>query len=175
MASGDILPRFYTVFLSNISSNSLLIPRVYYEHLPRRLPKTAILTGTGGRFWKVAMMSKREQVYFERGWGNFVADNDLKDGEFLTFVFDGHKSYEVSIYGRGECKETRAVIQVEEISDETESDNDSLGSLVDVTPMPVEENSDDDTEGDDDSGDSVVDVTPMPVEEISDASENDSS
>ncbi|AAF30315.1 hypothetical protein [Arabidopsis thaliana] len=173
MASGDVLPRFYTVFLSCVSSNSLkLIPRSYYEHLPRRLPKTAILTGTGGRVWKVAMMSKREQVYLARGWENFVADNELKDGEFLTFVFDGYKSYEVSIYGRGSCKETRAVVHVEEISDESESDNDSLGSLVDVTPMPAEENSDD-TEGDNDSCDSVVDVTPMPVEEISDASDSD--
>ncbi|EFH58710.1 transcriptional factor B3 family protein [Arabidopsis lyrata subsp. lyrata] len=134
MASSDVLPRFFTVFLSQYSSESMVIPRSYYEHLPRRLPKTAILVGTGGRFWKVAMTSRREQVYFEQGWGNFVADNELKDGEFLTFVFDGHKSYEVSIYGRGDCKETRAVIQVEEISDDdTEDYSVSLHSLNNVS------------------------------------------
>lgn len=133
MASGDVLPRFFTVFLSHCSSESMVIPRSYYNLLPRPLPKTAILIGTGGRFWKVAMTSKQEQVYFEQGWGNFVADNQLKEGEFLTFVFDGHKSYEVSIYGRGDCKETRAVIQVEEISDDTEDDNVSLHSPSNVS------------------------------------------
>ncbi|KAG7576236.1 B3 DNA binding domain [Arabidopsis thaliana x Arabidopsis arenosa] len=134
MASSDVLPRFFTVFLSQYSSESMVIPRSYYQHLPRRLPKTAILVGTGGRFWKVAMTSRREQVYFEQGWGNFVADNELKDGEFLTFVFDGHRSYEVSIYGRGDCKETRAVIQVEEISDDdTEDYSVSLHSLNNVS------------------------------------------
>jgi len=44
-------------------------------------------------------------------------------------VFDGHRRYEVSIYGHRRCKETRAAIEVEEISDdETESVNSSLGS-----------------------------------------------
>ncbi|EOA23004.1 hypothetical protein CARUB_v10003750mg [Capsella rubella] len=133
MASGDVLPRFFSVFLSQYSSDSFLIPSSYYEHLPRRLPKNAILMGTGGKIWKVAMKSQRGQVYFEEGWANFVADNELKDGEFLTFVFDGYNRYEVSIYGHGGCKETRAAIEVEDISDdETESDN-SGESFVSVT------------------------------------------
>ncbi|XP_010492301.1 PREDICTED: B3 domain-containing protein At3g06220-like [Camelina sativa] len=133
MASGDVLPRFFSVFLSQYSSESFMIPTSYYEHLPRRLPKTAILMGTGGKIWKVAMKSIRGQVYFVQGWPSFVADNELKDGEFLTFVFDGYNRYEVSIYGHGGCKEIRAVVEVEDISDDSESDNNSDESLVSVT------------------------------------------
>ncbi|CAH8271115.1 unnamed protein product [Arabidopsis lyrata] len=134
MALSDVLPRFFSVFLSQYNSNSFLIPRSYYDHLPRRLPKTVILMGNGGKSWKVAMKSKRDQVYFEQGWANFVAENELRDGEVLTFVFDGHRCYEVSIYTRGGCKETRAAIEVEEISDETASDYscDSIVSVIQV-------------------------------------------
>ncbi|XP_010414513.1 PREDICTED: B3 domain-containing protein At3g06220-like isoform X2 [Camelina sativa] len=132
MASGDVLPRFFSVYLSQYSSDSLLIPVSYYEHLPRPLPKTGILMGTGGKIWKVAMKSRQEQVYFERGWANFVADNDIKDGEFLIFVFDGYRRYEVSIFAHGGCKEIRAAVEVEEISDGTESENNesSLESVI---------------------------------------------
>ncbi|EFH65186.1 hypothetical protein ARALYDRAFT_339541 [Arabidopsis lyrata subsp. lyrata] len=106
-----------------------LIPISYYEHLPRRLPKTAILMGTGGKIWKVAMKSKHEKVYFERGWANFVADNALKDAEFLSFVFDGYRRYAVSIYGYGE-KEIN--------DDETKSDTDYSPDSLDTTTILVE-------------------------------------
>ncbi|KAL1211818.1 B3 domain-containing protein [Cardamine amara subsp. amara] len=161
--SGDGLPRFFTVFLSHYSSDSLLIPSSYYEHLPRRLPKTSILMGNGGKFWKVAMLSKQEQVYFDKGWDNFVADNELKDGEFLTFVFDGYNRYEVSIYGHGACKEIRAVAEVEEISDRSESDI-SEGDTRD-SAIQVEEISDG-TESHNSGGD-IHDSTIL-VEEVND-------
>ncbi|XP_019093818.1 PREDICTED: B3 domain-containing protein At3g06220-like [Camelina sativa] len=147
MASGDVLPRFFSVYLSQYSSDSLLIPVSYYEHLPRPLPKTGILMGTGGKIWKVAMKSRQEQVYFERGWANFVADNDLKDGEFLIFVFDGYRRYEVSIFGHGGCKEIRAAVEVEEIFDGTESENNE-SSLESVRQDEEEETIDADAKSD---------------------------
>ncbi|CAL9240526.1 unnamed protein product [Arabidopsis halleri] len=79
--------------------------------------------------WKVAMKSKHEKVYFERGWANFVADNALKDGEFLSFVFDGYRRYAVSIYGYGE-KEIN--------DDETKSDTDYSPDSLDTTTIFVE-------------------------------------
>ncbi|KAL1211813.1 B3 domain-containing protein REM21 [Cardamine amara subsp. amara] len=162
-SNGDGIPRFFTVFLSQYSSESLLIPRSYYEHLPRRLPKTSILMGNGGKFWKVAMLSKQEQVYFGKGWANFVADNELKDGEFLTFVFDGYNRYEVSIYGHGACKEIRAVAEVEEISDGSESDN-SEGDTRD-SAIQVEEIIDD-IESDSEYSPGSLDVTNISADAV---------
>ncbi|KAF8064713.1 hypothetical protein N665_1172s0010 [Sinapis alba] len=137
MASTDSLPRFFKVFISHFSSDSMLIPISYYDELPRHLPKTAILQGTGGCVWKVAMTLKQEEeeVYFEQGWPKFVKDNALVDGDFMTFVYNGDNVFEVSIYGLDGCKQARAVAEVED-EDEEEEEEDSICAL----------SSDDDTE-----------------------------
>ncbi|CAN8308623.1 unnamed protein product [Cochlearia groenlandica] len=119
MAETDSPPRFFKVFISHFSSDSMLIPISYYDHLPHILPKTAILQGTGGCLWKVSLKKKQEEeVYFEQGWSKFVEDNALKDGDFLTFVYDGDNVFEVSVYGHDSCKETRAFNEVEDVEEE---------------------------------------------------------
>ncbi|KAF8053625.1 hypothetical protein N665_1390s0009 [Sinapis alba] len=125
MASTDSLPRFFKVFISHFSSDSMLIPISYYDELPRHLPKTAILQGTGGCVWKVAMTLKEEEeeVYFEQGWPKFVKDNALVDGDFMTFVYNGDNVFEVSIYGLDGCKQARAVAEVEDEDEEEEEDS----------------------------------------------------
>lgn len=96
-----------------------MIPISYTDELPRTLPKTAILQGTGGCFWKVEMKRKRDEVHFGKGWNKFVTDNSLTDGDFLTFVYNGANVFEVSIYGLGGCKEMRAVTEVEEVKEDS--------------------------------------------------------
>uniref|UniRef100_A0A0D3ASD4 TF-B3 domain-containing protein n=1 Tax=Brassica oleracea var. oleracea TaxID=109376 RepID=A0A0D3ASD4_BRAOL len=134
MASTDSLPRFFKVFISHFSSDSMLIPISYYDELPRHLPKTVILQGTGGCLWKVAMRLKQEEeeVYLEQGWPKFVKDNALVDGDFMTFVYNGDNIFEVSIYGLDGCKQARAMAEEEEegkdsicalSSDDTEDTN----------------------------------------------------
>ncbi|CAH8301213.1 unnamed protein product [Eruca vesicaria subsp. sativa] len=137
MASTETLPRFFKVFISHFSSDSMLIPISYYDELPRHLPKTAILQGTGGCVWKVAMTLKleEEEVYFEQGWPKFVKDNALVDGDFMTFVYNGDNIFEVSIYGLDGCKETRAVAEVE---DEEEEDSICALSSDDTTDTSAE-------------------------------------
>ncbi|XP_018462062.2 B3 domain-containing protein At4g34400-like isoform X2 [Raphanus sativus] len=127
----DSLPRFFKVFISHFSSDSMLIPISYYDELPRHLPKTAILQGTGGCVWKVGMTLKQEEeeVYFEQGWPNFVKDNDLVDGDFMTFVYNGDNVFEVSIYGLDGCKQARAVAELEDDEEEEEEEEDSICAL----------------------------------------------
>ncbi|CAH2076784.1 unnamed protein product [Thlaspi arvense] len=119
MADSDYIPRFCKVFISHCSSDSLLIPVSYYDELPRRLPKTALLQGTGGGFWKVEWMKKRNEVYFGQGWSKFVEDNSLTSGDFMTFVYNGDRIFEVSIYGADGCKEVRAVAEVEDVEEDS--------------------------------------------------------
>ncbi|KAL0687438.1 hypothetical protein Bca4012_087115 [Brassica carinata] len=85
----------------------MVIPASYYDELPLVLPKTALLQGSdGGCFWKVAMVKRRDEVYFGQGWSKFVEDNRLRDGDVLTFVYDGSRSFTVDIYGGSRaCKE----------------------------------------------------------------------
>ena len=69
-----------------------VISASYYDELPIVLPKTALLQGSdGGCFWKVAMIKRRDEVYFGQGWSKFVEDNGLRDGDVLTFVYDGSR------------------------------------------------------------------------------------
>ncbi|CAA7019904.1 unnamed protein product [Microthlaspi erraticum] len=108
MAESD-LPRFFKVFISRFYSDSLQIPISYHDQLPHPLPKTATLQGNGGCFWKVSMIQRRDEVFFEQGWSKFVEDNSLADGDFLTFVYNGDSVFEVSTYdGRTACKVIRA-------------------------------------------------------------------
>ncbi|KAJ4913387.1 B3 domain-containing protein REM21 [Raphanus sativus] len=121
------LPGFFKIFLSHFSSESMMIPASYYDELPLVLPKTALLQGsTGGCFWKVAMFKRRDEVYFGQGWSKFVEDNRLSDGDVMTFVYDGSRSFTVSIFGgsRG-CAEVRAVAQVISVDDDDDDDDDN--------------------------------------------------
>ncbi|CAN6919424.1 unnamed protein product [Brassica oleracea] len=101
-----------------------VIPASYYDELPLVLPKTALLQGSdGGCFWKVAMIKRRNEVYFGQGWSKFVEDNRLRDGDVLTFVYDGSRSFTVDIYGGSRaCKEVRAVAQVISVDDDDDDD-----------------------------------------------------
>ncbi|CAN6904168.1 unnamed protein product [Brassica oleracea] len=116
------LPRFFKVFLSETASESMAIPMSFNEHLEDPLPRKAKLQGTG-------------------------EDHELKDGEFLTFVYDGHPTFEVSVFGHSRCKETRAVVETVELSDsddeeEEDSSVEADGEVEEVSQSiyPVDSN-----------------------------------
>ncbi|KAJ0241586.1 B3 DNA binding domain-containing protein [Hirschfeldia incana] len=117
-----VIPRFFKVFFSETASESMGIPMSFNEHLEDPLPQKAKLQGTGGGVWTVSFTKIRDCAYFTSGWSKFAEDHELKDGEFLTFVYDGHHTFEVSVYGHCGCKETRAVVETVEISDDDDSD-----------------------------------------------------
>ncbi|CDY43503.1 BnaA01g07410D [Brassica napus] len=123
-------PGFFKIFLSHFSSESMAIPASYYDELPLVLPKTALLQGSdGGCFWKVAMVKRRDEVYFGQGWSKFVEDNCLRDGDVLTFVYDGSRSFTVDIYGGSRaCKEVRAVAQVISVDDDDDKEDTNTSS-----------------------------------------------
>ncbi|XP_010460626.1 PREDICTED: B3 domain-containing protein At4g34400-like [Camelina sativa] len=118
-------PRFFKVFVSLFSSDSMVIPIPYDDHLPRLLPKKVILQGPGGRSWNVAteIRGGGDEVHFAQGWPKFVEDNTLNDGDFLTFVYNGNHIFEVSIFRSDGCKETSEVFEV------SEDEGDSVCSL----------------------------------------------
>ncbi|CAN7015971.1 hypothetical protein IGI04_013818 [Brassica rapa subsp. trilocularis] len=123
------LPRFFKVFLPETASDSMAIPKSFNEHLQDPLPQTAKLQGIGGGVWTVSFKKIRGGAYFTSGWSKFAEDHELKHGEFLTFVYDGSHTFEVSVFGRSECKEIRAVVETVNLSDansdEEEEEEDS--------------------------------------------------
>uniref|UniRef100_A0A1J3HF64 B3 domain-containing protein REM20 n=1 Tax=Noccaea caerulescens TaxID=107243 RepID=A0A1J3HF64_NOCCA len=119
----DELPRFFKVFLSETASESMAIPLSFMDVLENPLPETVKLQGTGGRTWTVSLTKIRRQAYLTAGWSKFAEEHELEDGEFLTFVYDGSRTFEVSVYGRMGCKVTRAVAvpTIELIDSDSES------------------------------------------------------
>ncbi|KAG7581606.1 DNA-binding pseudobarrel domain superfamily [Arabidopsis suecica] len=115
--SSDLYPRFFKVFRSGKASESLVIPLPFMKFLADPLPKTVKLQGIGGKIWTVSMKKISGAVCFTTGWSKFAKDQELKNGEFMTFVYDGHRTFEVSVFERFGFKETRAEIQAIQLSD----------------------------------------------------------
>ncbi|KAH0864908.1 hypothetical protein HID58_082119 [Brassica napus] len=141
------LSRFFKVFLSETASESMAIPMSFNEHLEDPLPRKAKLQGTGGGVWTVSFTAIRDCAYFTSGWSKFAEDHELKDGVFLTFVYDGHPTFEVSVFGHSRCKETRAVVETVELSDsddeeEEDSSVEADGEVEEVSQSiyPVDSN-----------------------------------
>ncbi|CAH8353144.1 unnamed protein product [Eruca vesicaria subsp. sativa] len=137
MSDNDVIPRFFKVFFSESSSESMAIPMSFNEYLEDPLPQKAKLQGTGGGVWTVRFIKICNCAYFTSGWSRFAEDHELKDGEFLTFVYDGHHTFEVSVFGHSGFKETRAVVETVELSDSDE--NEEQDSSIDADSDEVEE------------------------------------
>ncbi|XP_010413388.1 PREDICTED: B3 domain-containing protein REM20-like isoform X3 [Camelina sativa] len=106
-----------------VRAEAQAIPLSFIEFLADPLPNTAKLQGTGGRDWTVSMKKIRDGAYFTAGWSKFAQDHELVDGEFLTFVYDGNRTFEVSVFGRLGCKETRAEAETLELSGSSSDDS----------------------------------------------------
>ncbi|KAJ0261826.1 B3 DNA binding domain-containing protein [Hirschfeldia incana] len=141
------LPRFFKVFLSETASESMAIPMSFSEHLQDPLPQTAKLQGIGGGVWTVSFKKIRDCAYFTSGWSKFAEDHELKDGEFLTFVYDGSRTFEVSVFGRSGCKEMRAVVETVNLSDGNSDKEEEEDSSV---AADSDEEEEEEEEGDDD-------------------------
>ncbi|CAA7058002.1 unnamed protein product [Microthlaspi erraticum] len=148
---GDSLPRFFIkVFLSETASESMAIPLSFMELLEDPLPQTAKLQGTGGRTWTVSFTRIRERAYFTTGWSRFAEDHELVDGEFMTFVYDGYHTFEVSVFARSGVKVTRAVAKTISLSDSDseayEEEEEEEDTSVDETSESIYSVSSEETE-----------------------------
>ncbi|CDY33105.1 BnaC09g22010D [Brassica napus] len=143
----DVLPRFFKVFLSQTASESMAIPMSFNENLEDPLPQTAKLQGIGSGVWTVSFKKIRDRAYFTSGWSKFAEDHEFKDGEFLTFVYDGSHTFEVSIFGRSGCKEIRAAVETVNLSD---VDSDKKEEEEEDSSVVADTNKEEEEEGDDD-------------------------
>ncbi|KAL0798455.1 hypothetical protein Bca101_053630 [Brassica carinata] len=109
----DVLPRFFKVFLSGKSSELMELPKSFNEHLQDPLPQTAKLQGIGGGVWSVSFKKIGDYAYFTSGWSKFAEDHKLKDGEFLTFVYDGSHTFEVSVFEEDDDEVSQSVNPVD--------------------------------------------------------------
>ncbi|XP_048128916.1 B3 domain-containing protein At2g35310-like [Rhodamnia argentea] len=69
--------------------------RLYYHELP----DAVIFKGPSGNEWPATLHKDIDLVYVrDDGWRNFFRDNDLGNGEFLTFQYDGKNCFKVQVF-----------------------------------------------------------------------------
>ena len=112
------------------------LPKSFNEHLQDPLPQTAKLQGIGGGVWSVSFKKIGDYEYFTSGWSKFAEDHKLKDGEFLTFVYDGSHTFEVSVFGLSGCKEIGAVVETVNLSD-ANSDEEEDDDVIIINPPKI--------------------------------------
>lgn len=55
-------------------------------------------------FWKVRINKINDDLYFEEGWPEFVQEDSLAHGEFLTLSYAGDSKFYVKIFTPNGCR-----------------------------------------------------------------------
>ncbi|XP_059639691.1 putative B3 domain-containing protein Os03g0621600 [Cornus florida] len=104
LSLSDKCPQFFKVFLPERSSQRLQIPPAFVEHFNGVLPSKSIIRSHARRSWRVEVREVDKNVYFGKGWHEFVEDNSLEFGDFLVFCYGGDSIFFVKVYGINGCQ-----------------------------------------------------------------------
>ncbi|KAL4273397.1 hypothetical protein GQ457_13G020020 [Hibiscus cannabinus] len=97
-------PHFLNVFSSTSSANSLKIPVGFKRNLEGKLSGSVLLKGPSGYGWVVELLQKNDDLFFDKGWADFVRDHSLECGDFLVFRYDGVLVFDVKVFDQSNCE-----------------------------------------------------------------------
>ncbi|KAG4208204.1 hypothetical protein ERO13_A03G116300v2 [Gossypium hirsutum] len=97
-------PHFLNVFSSTSSANSLRIPVGFNRNLEGRGSGSVLLKGPSGYSWNVKLVQRNDDLLFDEGWADFVADHSLECGEILVFRYDGDLVFDVKVFDQSSCE-----------------------------------------------------------------------
>ncbi|MBA0828100.1 hypothetical protein Goarm_012819 [Gossypium armourianum] len=97
-------PHFLNVFSSTSSANSLRIPVGFNRNLEGRVSASVLLKGPSGYSWNVKLVQRNDDLLFDEGWADFVADHSLECGDFLVFRYDGDLVFDVKVFDQSSCE-----------------------------------------------------------------------
>ncbi|XP_059279986.1 B3 domain-containing protein At3g06220-like isoform X1 [Lycium ferocissimum] len=93
----DVLPEFFLCFPQT------RIPPAFLKFFNGETPALFVLEGPAGRSWQVGVEQIESDLFFKRGWPDFVEENNLEYGDFLTFCYAGNSKLYVKIYEKDGC------------------------------------------------------------------------
>ncbi|CAN1190478.1 Putative B3 domain-containing protein Os08g0325100 [Linum perenne] len=116
----------HTLFSTNLCF--LLFQRIpdgfmdkYGDILPRKL----VLKSSYGNLTVVSVERSTRGCYFKLGWGSFVEENAIEEGDFMVFNFSGNETVDVVVYESDGCLKglkDRADYCIEEGFDDAEEE-----------------------------------------------------
>ncbi|MCD7460120.1 hypothetical protein HAX54_042912 [Datura stramonium] len=96
----DNLPEFFKIYHPEICYPQLRIPPAFLKFFNGDIPSISVLEDLAARFWKVIVEKNDRDFFFTEGWPDFVLENNLEYGDFLTFSYSGNSKFYVKIYGK---------------------------------------------------------------------------
>ncbi|KAG9136889.1 hypothetical protein Leryth_020615 [Lithospermum erythrorhizon] len=159
------VPAFFKVFLPGSSSQKMKLPPAFVKKIPQgSIPRKLFLRNRCGRLWTVLLGSMGENLFFQGvGWVQFVRENNLVEGHFLMFYFNGTETFDFKIFEHNRCEkidEDEAKVEVEDDINEAEEATDEDG-VAEEGGDKLEANADKDNE-----------TTPVGMQDEEEAGEN---
>ncbi|XP_019232526.1 PREDICTED: B3 domain-containing protein At1g16640-like isoform X2 [Nicotiana attenuata] len=149
----DHLPEFFKIYHPQICNFQLRIPPAFLKFFNGDIPSNYMLEDLAGESWKVVVEKNDNDFFFMGGWPDFVWNNNLEFGEFLTFSYAGNSHFYVKIYGiNGSLKRDVTAINEPELHPLDEEIVHEIGSSARPVDQALNE-----------SGDLVVSVTSFDI------------
>ncbi|XP_027335259.1 B3 domain-containing transcription factor VRN1-like [Abrus precatorius] len=90
---------FFRIILPDtLLHGKLRIPAKFVRKYGEHLSNTMFLKLSNGTEWKVNLEKREGNVWFEKGWKEFVECHSLAHGHFLVFRYDGTSHFHVLIF-----------------------------------------------------------------------------
>ncbi|OVA05172.1 B3 DNA binding domain [Macleaya cordata] len=96
-------PSFFKVMIGDFTKK-LRIPVDFIENFNGIVPVESILRSPSGRCWSINVKRVEENLFFRKGWPDFVRDHSLEFGDFLVMKYIGNSQFDVKIYGKNGCE-----------------------------------------------------------------------
>ncbi|CAM8914782.1 unnamed protein product [Rhodiola kirilowii] len=100
------LLEFYSVFRPNINAAKMQLCDAFIGKLRggSALHDWALLRNRAGEEFRVQVLKESGELYFDKGWTEFVEANGLMYSHFLLFLYDGISTFDVKIYDQSGCE-----------------------------------------------------------------------
>ncbi|WMV12980.1 hypothetical protein MTR67_006365 [Solanum verrucosum] len=90
---------FYKIFCPSIT-NELRIPAHFLRHISEESPDKATLKCLSGGTWNVKLQCDEDGLLIHKGWKKFQKNNQLENGEYLVFRYDGALQFTIRIFSK---------------------------------------------------------------------------
>ncbi|KAK6916504.1 B3 DNA binding domain, partial [Dillenia turbinata] len=104
---------FFRCFLPEFYSQRMLNPEEIIKHFDGAIPKAVTLRSCHDRLWRVKVCMAENGLFLENGWLVFLKDNDVEEGDFIVFSYDGNCVFDFQIFGRTACLKEKIAVEEE--------------------------------------------------------------
>ncbi|KAK4414263.1 putative B3 domain-containing protein [Sesamum alatum] len=107
MEKCEDIPEFFKIYVPAMCTDSMRIPPEFIKKIGGNIPRIARLTREPGLLsWQVSVSRNDEHWFLGEGWAEFVQENSVENGDFLTFSYVGNSTFSVKVFGPNGCRKS---------------------------------------------------------------------